>query len=189
MLPVVLVGAGLAVAYMGMSGPANQTTVKSSIDGSEHKVQNLPDKQDAADAMCKVKKNLSKLIDHYKSDANTMADSRVKVMVERFDPNRISENDITANTTSYSENKGDKIVICMRDKLAPYKIMDDNTIMYVVLHEMAHLMTITIGHTAEFWANFRRLLLDGAAIGIYTPVNYTKYPAAYCGMKITDNLV
>jgi hypothetical protein len=60
----------------------------------------------------------------------------------------------------------------------------------VVLHEMAHLMTESLSshqHTREFWANFRRLLEDAAKIGIYSPVNYSRQPIAYCGMTITDS--
>ena len=59
--------------------------------------------------------------------------------------------------------------------------------MFVILHEMAHLMTTTIGHTPEFWANFRRILNDASGIGIYNPVNYSKSPVNYCGMTITDS--
>jgi predicted metal-dependent hydrolase len=62
-----------------------------------------------------------------------------------------------------------------------------NTIMFVMLHEMAHLMTETIGHTQEFWGNFKRVLGDAVKLGIYTPVNYAQYPTPYCGMTITDS--
>jgi hypothetical protein len=70
------------------------------------------------------------------------------------------------------------------------KLKDDNsknTIMFVMLHEMAHLMTETIGHTQEFWTNFRRILGDAVQIGIYTSVNYASRPTPYCGMTITDS--
>jgi hypothetical protein len=59
--------------------------------------------------------------------------------------------------------------------------------MFVVLHEMAHLMTTTIGHTPEFWANFRRILKDAIGAGVYHEVNYTREPVEYCGMKITSS--
>jgi predicted metal-dependent hydrolase len=47
--------------------------------------------------------------------------------------------------------------------------------MFVILHEMAHLMTTTVGHTPEFWANFRRILHDASSIQIYRPVNYAQF--------------
>jgi hypothetical protein len=108
-------------------------------------------------------------------------------MVERFNPDNMVENDIDASTTSYSENKGELIVVCLRDKRPPYPFADENTVMFVLLHEMAHLMTETIGHTQEFWSNFKRILGDAVQIGIYHPVNYAHSPVKYCGMKITDS--
>ena len=91
--------------------------------------------------------------------------------------------------TSYSENKGQKIVVCLRDKTNPpnYPLVDENTVMFVVLHEMSHLMTETIGHTPEFWSNFKRVLHDAVRLSIYKPVNYAHSPTPYCGMKITDS--
>jgi predicted metal-dependent hydrolase len=91
--------------------------------------------------------------------------------------------------TSYSENKGQKIVVCLRDKTnAPkYPLIEKNTVMFVMLHEMAHLMTETIGHTQEFWTNFKRILGDAVQLGLYTPVNYAQQPTPYCGMTITDS--
>jgi hypothetical protein len=187
MIPAALVGAGVALAYLGTRGPRNLVAVKSRRDGKEYRVQNLPDKQDACEMMSTISGKIEKLIQNYKDDPSAMGDPRVKVMIERFNPDRFSENDLDASSTSYSENKGDKIVICMRHKTPPYQLVDENTVTYVILHEMAHLMTTTIGHTPEFWANFRRILMDASGVGIYTPVNYAKSPVSYCGMEITDS--
>ena len=186
MWPAALLGAGAALAFATTQGPTNLTSVKAS-DGKIYQMQNLPDKQEACEKMSLVRKNLEKLIDHYKQDTATISDPRVKVLVERFKPDNMCENNIDADSTSYSENKGDKIVVCLRDKAPPYKLVDENTIMFVILHEMAHLMTTTIGHTPEFWTNFRRILQDASSIGIYQPVNYAKNPVQYCGMSITDS--
>lgn len=187
MLPVALVGSGIALALLSNRGPQKTVPVKSQTDGNIYNVQNLPDKQEACERMAKLRSNLEKLIQSYKDDPSTMSDPRVKIMVERFNPTNMCENDIDANSTSYSENKGEKIVVCLRDKRHPYPFADENTVMFVVLHEMAHLMTTTIGHTPEFWANFKRILQDAIKCGIYTPVNYAKEPTGYCGMTITDS--
>jgi hypothetical protein len=64
--------------------------------------------------------------------------------------------------------------------------IDENTIMFVIIHECAHLMTESTGHTPEFWTNFRKLLHDSIKVGIYHPQNYTKNPVDYCGMTISD---
>jgi len=137
--------------------------------------------------MANVHENLNTLITKYKEDPNTASDLRVKTMIERFNPDNMCENDVNSTSTSYSENKGDRIVICLRSKEKPYPLVDENTVMFVVLHEMAHLMTTTIGHTPEFWANFRRILNDAVGVGIYQTVNYARSPTEYCGMTIADS--
>jgi hypothetical protein len=187
MIPAALLTAGVAIALVSNSGPKNTVEVRSRRDGRIYRVQNLPDKQEACELLSKLRENLTKLIENYKTDPSAMSDPRVKIMVSRFNPDNFSENDITADTTSYSENKGERIVVCIRDKAPPYRFVDQNTVMFVLLHEMGHLMTTTIGHTPEFWANFKRVLHDAVQCGIYTPVNYTKTPTAYCGMTITDS--
>jgi hypothetical protein len=174
------------LGYLFISGdPGNLTTVEG------HRVQDLPGKDEAAERIAKVKQNIQKIVSLYKQD-EYVTDKPTQLLVERYRPDSILENSVTSKDTSYSENKGEKIVICLRDKNDPpaYPFVDMNTVMFVVLHEMAHLMTAELSsgkHTPEFWANFRRLLEDASRIGIYTPVNYAKSPVDYCGMKITDS--
>ena len=187
MLPVVaLGGTALAVAYSYMSGPQNNAPVHAS-DGRAYKVQNLPDKEEAAERMCKLRANLIRIVEHFK-DTNYKQDEPYQRMIMNFNPDVLEENDITADSTSYSENKGEKIVVCLRDKTTPpYPFIEENTVMFVLIHEMAHLMTSSLGHTPEFWTNFRKLLHDCIQIGVYSPVNYAKNPVKYCGMTITDS--
>jgi predicted metal-dependent hydrolase len=187
MIPAALLTAGLAVALATSAGPKHTVEVKSNRDGRIYNVQNLPDKQEASDKLSLLREKLEKLIDFYKQDPSSVSDPRVNILVSRFKSDKFVENDLDTNTTSYSENKGEKIVVCIRDKTYPHKFVDDNTVMFVLLHEMAHLMTTTVGHTPEFWTNFKRILHDGVKCGIYEQVNYTKYPTSYCGMTITDS--
>jgi hypothetical protein len=48
-------------------------------------------------------------------------------------------------------------------------------------------MTESVGHTDEFWQNFKFLLENAVELKLYTPVDYKKEPENYCGMDITDN--
>jgi hypothetical protein len=187
MWPVALLGAGLALAYASTRGVANLKETRSRRDGRLYDVQDLPDKQEACDNLSEVRENLDNLMKKYREDPATAADPRIKVLLDRYNPDNMCENDIHADSTSYSENKGQKVVVCLRDKAPPYKLVDVNTVMFVVLHEMAHLATTSIGHTPEFWTNFRRILQDAVGLGIYKPVNYDRSPVDYCGMKITSS--
>lgn len=187
MLPTAAALLGVAIMSQLM-GTGNSIRVLGP-DGREYLMQNLPNKEEAVKLMAKIREHLTKLRDHYANEPALMNDPPVARFVARFQSDAFSENDISSSDTSYSENKGQRIVVCLRDKTKPphYPLIDLNTIMFVMLHEMAHLMTETIGHTSEFWENFKRILHDAVKLGIYTPVNYSRQPTPYCGMTITDS--
>lgn len=188
MFPVAAVGSALALAYMISSGPHNTIRIQGP-DGLHYEMQNLPNKEDAVKIMANLREKLMRLFTHYKQDLALSQDPPITRFLERFTPDVFVENDMQSKDTSYSENKGQKIVVCLRDKTKPpqYPLIDENTIMFVMLHEMAHLATQTIGHTQEFWLNFKRILGDAVQLGIYHPVNYAHTPVSYCGMQITDS--
>jgi hypothetical protein len=187
MFPVAAVGIGAVLAYTLTQGPQN-TLRMTGPDGHQYDMQNLPSKEQAVKLMSEIRSRLVKLYNHYKETPGLAQDPPVGRFLARFTPDVFVENDMASKDTSYSENKGQKIVVCLRDKTkAPqYPLVELNTIMFVMLHEMAHLMTETIGHTQEFWANFKRILGDAIQVGIYHPVNYAHTPTPYCGMMITD---
>jgi hypothetical protein len=85
--------------------------------------------------------------------------------------------------TSYTVNKGEHIYMCIRDD---NRIIDENTIFFVALHELAHIMTISTGHTKEFWTNFRLILKYAIASGLYSYEPYHQRPRAYCGIQIKN---
>lgn len=180
--------AGLAVAaYALTQGPRNTLRMKGP-DGQHYEMQNLPEKENAVKLMSEIRASLVKLHEHYKETPGLNQDPPVGRFIARFTPDVFVENDMDSKDTSYSENKGQKIVVCLRDKTKSpqYPLIEKNTVMFVMLHEMAHLMTETIGHTQEFWTNFKRILGDAVQLGLYKPVNYAQQPTPYCGMTITD---
>ena len=93
----------------------------------------------------------------------------------------------TSELTAFSENKGEKIAFCLNTTKEGNKLIDINTLTFVALHELSHIMTVSIGHKQEFWQNFKFLLQNAKIAGIYDPINYKKNPKQYCGMNIHDN--
>ncbi len=75
----------------------------------------------------------------------------------------------------------------MNKKKDGTKLIDLNTLTFVALHELSHIMTKSVGHKQEFWQNFKFVLENAKEAGIYDPVDYKKKPAEYCGMTISDN--
>ena len=161
------------------------TYVMSTIDNNEYLVRNREDKQEGANLLANVKLNLDKLVNYLKE--NNVKDKRVQRLVEKYNPKNISESIPNTNYTSYSVNKGEKIVFCIRSKDEKQKLVNINTIMFVAIHEIAHVMTKSIGHTDEFWDNMKYLLKKGIKIGIYNKVDYKKNPVKYCGTDITNS--
>jgi hypothetical protein len=114
-------------------------------------------------------------------------DPRTIRLVKGYNPKKISETLPTSELTAFSENKGEKIAFCLNKSKNGSKLIDINTLTFVALHELSHIATESIGHKQEFWENFKWILQNAKEAGIYSPVDYKKYPEEYCGMTINDN--
>jgi predicted metal-dependent hydrolase len=159
--------------------------VLSNVDNNKYLVRNVEDKQNAADLLGNMCKKIQKLLNYL--ELHNGGEDRVKRLIKKFNPSNICESTPNNKYTSYSINKGEKIVMCLRTKDGTDKLIDINTIMFVILHEIAHVMTISIGHTQEFWSNFKFILKISVKTNIYNQVDYSKDPQPYCGIKVTDS--
>ena len=161
------------------------TFCKSDIDNKEYLVRNMEDKTEAANLLSKIRIKLDKLT-HIMKEKYPNDESVVRLN-KRFNSENISESGKGSQYTSYSVNKGEKIVFCIRQKDDKESLVDENTITFVSIHELAHIMTKSVGHTPEFWENFRRLLKEAIAEKLYNKEDYTNNPKDYCGIKVTDS--
>ena len=158
-------------------------TVKSKIDNKESVVQIKEDAQEAANLIAKIRERLITLMEHLEKSFG-INDNRVRLLKKNFRPDRLKEGIDTPGYTSYSVNKGEQIVLCLRNN---DKLVDINTMFFVVLHEFAHLSTESIGHTEEFWDNFKWILEESINIGIYVKQDFKVKNVEYCGMTITSS--
>jgi hypothetical protein len=138
-----------------------------------------------ADLLAHAMTTCSKLVLYMKN--NYSDDERTTRLVDGFNPDKISETLPTSELTAYSENKGEKLAFCLTTTKKGKKPIDIHTLTFVAIHELAHIMTKTIGHGQEFWENFKYLLEKAKESNIYTTTNYKNAPVSYCGMKIGDN--
>jgi hypothetical protein len=162
---------------------AGLVRVKSKVDDEEYIVQIKEDSVEAADLIAKIRERLVTLSDHLEKSFGT-SDKRVALLKQNFRPDKLKEGVSTPGYTSYSVNKGEQIVLCLRNN---DKLVDINTMLFVVLHEFAHLATESIGHTEEFWDNFRWILEESINIGIYVKQDFKVKSVEYCGMTITSS--
>lgn len=162
-------------------------SMKSTIDGQTYRVRDMPDKQEAANLLAKVRGRMKKLYIHLQS---TFPDKpQVKRLLQRFEanPDRILESTPDAEHTSYSVNKGEKVHLCLRQRQGGDEtLVNENVMVFVALHEMAHMITDEIGHPPEFWNNFGWLLKEAEKIGAYQYQDFKSHPVRYCGTNITD---
>lgn len=113
----------------------------------------------------------------------------VDYLLDNYNPDHFYENDPRwTTTTSYTINKGDSVYICMRNKNKPDQLIDIDTMLFVMLHEMSHIGNFDgWGHDKQFWTVFKFILYEATLAGIYKPVDYQKYPRVYCGLTINYN--
>ncbi len=108
----------------------------------------------------------------------------------RNNPRGLRETAFGETSAAYTVNKSEQIRICIRDRSSgdeePH-FEDDNTSMFVLLHELAHIMSKTYGHGVEFKRNFATITKLAETLGVYHPVDYSQQPTNYCGTDITNN--
>jgi hypothetical protein len=161
--------------------------MKSTIDNKIYRVRDLPDKQEAANLLAKVRIKMSNLMTHLETKYQDKPQIQRLVRNFRANPERLLESTPDADHTSYSVNKGEKVHLCLRQREGGNEqLVNDNVMMFVALHEMAHMITATIGHGPDFWNNFGFLLKEAEQQGIYKHQDFKSHPVAYCGVNITD---
>ena len=165
----------------------NLKCIISSVDGNKYCVRDRAKLELAADMLANVTKKCKMLVYYVKEKYPD--DPKVKKLVNGFNPKKISETLPTSELTAYSENKGEKIAFCVnkKKKETDDKLIDLNTLNFVAIHELSHIMTTSIGHKQDFWQNFKFLLENAKNANIYQPIDYKKENQEYCGMTITDN--
>lgn len=117
----------------------------------------------------------------YYSEKNSMLDEirrRLSVISPRF-----ANIPMRTDKKSFTEDKR-AIFLCIRDPRNGY-FYNINVLMYVALHEVAHVLTKADGdqsHGEEFKRNFSHLLNVAAQKGVYDPNQ--QIPETYCGIDL-----
>ena len=184
---ILIIGILGICVYMYFDSDAFQLKcIVSSVDGNKYCVREREKVQEAADMLAKITVKCKALVDftneHHGDKEN------VKRLVGGYNPQRVMETLPTSEFTAFSENKGEKLAFCLnKQREGVSNMIDEHTLMFVAIHELAHVATKSIGHKTEFWDNFKFLLENAKEAGIHVPTDYKTTPAEYCGMNIKDN--
>jgi len=120
------------------------------------------------------------IIFHYVKKVESYEDPILKVIHKKLIEVdiRAKKLSLKGSTQSFTEDKT-RTYLCLRDENGNY--YDDNMLMYVALHELAHAISESVdpNHTTdEFKNNFKLLLAKAADKGLYDPKKPLNY--SYC---------
>lgn len=161
-------------------------------NGNKILVRDMKDASESAELLSTVIDKMYILRDNLVQDKLLYPEftEDIILMSNNFNKTRtiIYENNINSEYTSYSVNKGEEIVFCLRCKKTTI-LHNLNLIMYVAIHEMAHTACIEIGHPPLFNKIFKFLLEHAIRLKIYYYENYNINPVEYCGMTLYTNIL
>ena len=172
---------------------SGMTYFKSDIDNNYYLVRDVDDKQNAANMLAKLKKNMFLVNKFLYDNLNDQKFVSMYHAILQLNKNIsrvvLCETGASEQNTSYTINKGDEVILCIRSKDLRSKIYDINLLMYVVLHEMAHIACDEFGHTEKFKKIFLFICDTAIKLKLYNKIDFYKYPQIYCGIIIKDSII
>lgn len=162
-----------------------------SFKGTKYLVRNVKDCQQAANILQQIVDRIEILLKHVynKNKIKTSVFKQyVNIIYQKFPTILFRESTSKNKFTSYSVNKGEEIVMCLRSK-STHELHDLNEILYVAIHEIAHVGCPEIGHTDLFNKINTYLLENAVECKVYQYKNYDMKPEEYCGIEITTTLL
>ena len=142
----------LIIYYKRNIGVIEKMSVVEAFNRKKFLVRDLNDKKESADILAKLMENLKLLISTLRNtnNPNDRELQKFKPFIEtiynRIDDVKVRENEGGNDLTSYSINKGEELVFCIRSK-QNNKIHSINELMYVSIHEISHIGCPETGHT------------------------------------------
>lgn len=178
------------IVYKLINTPSS-TYVKSHIDNRYYLVQDRKDKQKIADDLATIRQNIISVTAYMLKNSPQDYKKYIEMINSKLNDVVIAENIKDLMYTSYSVNKGEQLIFCMRSKRknAMNQKHDLNLMMYVVLHEISHIACPEYGHTQLFKDIFKYVTESAIKLGVYVPIDFRVSPTEYCGMTITDSIV
>ena len=168
------------------------TYIESYLDKKNYLVRNEKDKYEAANLLANIMNRIHKLRNYLIENIDSY--NEFKPYINRLKNNlkpghtQVYETEPGSEYTSYSVNKGEELVFCLRSK-EDNTLHDINLMMYVALHEISHIACPEIGHTPLFKKIFAFFTEKANELKLYDIVDYAEKPEEYCGMILSSSIV
>lgn len=159
----------------------------SNLDGQNYAIRRVGDlqvKQTAADYLAQINKKINILVD-YMFKNNLPDPDTAKRLYARWSKCELKETNSTERSAAYTLNKSTEIRLCIRDAYGNFENL--NSSFFVILHELAHVMSISYGHEDEFKNNFSYITHLASSLGLYKPEDFKNNPKTYCGVEINTS--
>jgi hypothetical protein len=178
---VAWVAIAVVLLALWQAWPKRMTWVRSAVTGKMYKVKNVPDAQTVADRLAALEVRLVQFLKD--ASARAPGDARLANIRKRWD-GTLSEVEHDKDV-AYSMAK-DSVSVCVRSS-AQGALESENTSMFVLLHELAHVATDEYGHCSKFWDNMKFLLEIAEATGFYAYQDFEASSDSYCGRPLESS--
>jgi len=152
--------------------------------------------KESANMLAEINLRIEKLINslEFKYLNDNSKNYFIRKLRENYNSDMISEAEVDPRYTTYTVDKSE-MHICLRTRDKYEKIYDIDLLMYVVLHELAHLCNYTSlgepihGHGYEFRKIFKFLVEEAINLNIYKYTDYSNSPKEYCNIQLNTNIL
>lgn len=160
-------------------------------DGLEYLVRPSKVQKEVAASLSKLHGNMTRIIAelNIRQKNGSLPDHMLvptQNLNKKYSHKAIREGIEEQEYTSFSLDKKE-IHFCVKSRDGTNLIYDDNLLLYVGLHECAHMGSPSEGHNQQFKDIFSYLLQVGRDIGVYTPVDFQNSPVNYCGLILNKS--
>ena len=138
-------------------------------------------KQLAANYLSELSNKVSILVSYMKQNGLPSPEISDR-LYKRWSKCKLRETSSSDTSVAFTINKGHEMRICIRSGAGHFE--DINTALFVILHELAHIMSVSYGHNDEFNSNFTYITHLASQLGLYVPENFEESPKRYCGLII-----
>lgn len=163
----------------------------SSLNNVKYLVRDLPDKNVSANMLAQISINMEKLTNYLYENKTKYKQhtEHIEQLHSKMKDCIIMENGENDEYTSYSVNKGEQIIFCLRSRNNKDKLHDINLLMYVVLHEMSHVACPEYDHTPLFKEIFAFIATVATELQLYDKIDFSVDNQEYCGMILNESII
>ena len=163
----------------------NHTVYIAATNGNKYKVQftsNEDMQQEKVKILCELDSRIRKFLKFCKENElpNQIISERLCHKMEKIEIREIPENEKGAG---YTINKG-HIYLCLYDE-EKGELNNIEDIMFVLMHELGHIASVSFGHGEEFKKNFDFIVKLCAKLKLWNTKDYSKESVTICGIEVT----